>query len=236
MGLDLPTKKPIEDIPSMKLFGTSGHEAEVDNSGNIKINGDVSATFPSAQSVQFDSTQNVNISSTSSALSVTFDGTQNVQFPSAQSVQFDSAQNVSAVFPSAQDININGATVTATALSTSGFQAPRVNQTPVSDFTNVTAETTWTTIYTVTSGKTFYLTDVICVNIDSAPTANIKLGVSSTAVLTIGRLDDNVSLDDKIHITFKTPMTFTSETVIQLFQDGSAGSPDTDITLIGWEE
>ncbi len=101
MALDLPTKA-IKEIPGVKLFGSSGYEVDVDSSGNIKINGDVSATFPSVQSVQFDAAQSVN---------ATLVGTSTVQFPSAQSVQFDSTQNVSAVFPSAQDININGAIV-----------------------------------------------------------------------------------------------------------------------------
>ena len=71
MALDLGTPNILKGALGMKLIGTSGEEAEVDNSGNIKINGDVSATFPSAQSVQFDSAQDVN---------VTFPGVQTVKW------------------------------------------------------------------------------------------------------------------------------------------------------------
>ncbi len=90
---------PIIPPRSISIIDRStGDEVHIDNLGNMSISGAI--TFDGVQEVEFPSVQDVQ-----------FTSTQNVQFPSAQSVQFDSTQNVSAVFPSAQDININGVTV-----------------------------------------------------------------------------------------------------------------------------
>ena len=101
------------------IEGESGIRADVDATGNLNITGATSVSnFPAVQTVDFNGTQNVAFTSAQSvqfdsaqSVNATLIGTSTVQFPSAQSVQFDSTQNVSAVFPSAQDININGVTV-----------------------------------------------------------------------------------------------------------------------------
>lgn len=83
----------------------NGNRVAVDATGHLSIDGDVNVTNAS---IPITHTGDLDVNVTNATIDVSG---STVSFPSAQSVQFDSAQSVSAVFPSAQDININGATV-----------------------------------------------------------------------------------------------------------------------------
>jgi hypothetical protein len=119
-------------------------------------------------------------------------------------------------------------------IAPTGYRTPESGQTEVRQYFQAAVDNTWETAYTVTTGKNFYLTDVVFGSEDSAIDWG-SLGVSASEVLffvAAGIVTGGGSAG-MIHLSFNIPMKFTSGTVIQ---HKSKDADKTHLTLIGWEE
>ncbi len=102
------------------------------------------------------------------------------------------------------------------------------DQTETRAFFQGTADNTWETVYTVTSGKSFFVTTIIFTNAEAVGN-QAELGISSTTVLLV----QNNEIRESITLNLITPLKFTTEQVIQSrFVDGSMQT----VTLIGYEK
>ncbi len=103
------------------------------------------------------------------------------------------------------------------------------DQTEVRVFFEATSDNTFETIHTVTTGKSFFLTDIIYASIDAEDVGD--LGISGTSVLKFIAI--NGATKKQFSFSFVTPMRFASETVIQ-FRTFDADK--TWITIVGYEK
>ena len=113
-------------------------------------------------------------------------------------------------------------------VTVTGYRSPESGQSEVSAFHEITALNEWETIHTVTTGKTFYLTNVIFANRD-ANVGAVKLGVGEVTYFEFwAAATSNTTFE------FSIPMPFTSAQAIQVY----SGIADhaCSITLIGFEE
>ncbi len=113
-------------------------------------------------------------------------------------------------------------------VSATGYRSPESGQDEVSAFLLNAAQNTFETIYTVTTGKTFYVSSVIISN-RAGNNAIVELGVSSSTVV-----EFFIPASDTRIITFTVPMKFASGTAIQGKTDQVASR--NGYTLIGYEE
>ncbi len=91
----------------------------------------------------------------------------------------------------------------------------------------------WETLYTVTAGKTLFITDIFCGNNDPTTETFFELGLSSTAILHID-LSRTSGGTGSFWYSFNTPIKYTTEQVVQ-----AKSSNDTDvnfITILGYEK
>jgi len=163
-------------------------------------------------------------------ITVKFNSAQNVQFASAQSVEFDSAQDVNISSGSVSITGTSDVTIASQDIDiyTTGLRAPRTDQTVKNSIHKLTAQSAWQTIYTVTTGKTLYVNQVIISNPASGDWG-VQIGESSTADMNV-----QVRQDGSEIITLATPLVYTTATVVQ----GYTNDPgyNQTITIIGWEE
>ena len=124
-------------------------------------------------------------------------------------------------------LNFGKAIDTADVLVPTGYRSPESGQDEVRSYFLSTASSTYQTAYTVTTGKTFYLTDAIFHNLSGANPLSAHLGISGSPIMGIG-----IPIKDTVHIRLSVPMKFTTGTVIQF--EGTNGS--TGVALIGFEE
>lgn len=109
-----------------------------------------------------------------------------------------------------------------------GLLLPRALQegsTPVSA-TDQSTGVGWETLYTVTTGKTLYVTQFIGANAD-ADNRIMKLGSGSSGKLTIHLL-----AYDCVSCSLDTPIMFTSGTVVQTY----FAAANQHSSIVGWEE
>ena len=93
------------------------------------------------------------------------------------------------------------------------------------------AADTWTEIYTVTEGKTFYVSAVIIsINLSGGPIADIGTGEAASEVSVFATVLNN---NNRLNLSFPTPIKFSSGTRISC-RTNSTNS--TYFVLIGWEE
>ena len=106
------------------------------------------------------------------------------------------------------------------------------DQTEVRAFFDATSDATFQTAYTVTTDKTFFLTDIIFYHTDPVNLGSLaKLGISGSPILTVYHEGAGGAA---IHLSLLTPLKFTTAQVIQYF--GQNGAPQSGVTLIGFEK
>jgi len=115
-----------------------------------------------------------------------------------------------------------------------GIPTPTVNQSIKTIDSSVSQGigTTTSTLYTVTAGKTFYVTRMAIKQSASISSMEIRDGASTTKLLGSGPLWSTA--DQNFDITFPTPMTFTTDVRTNHGVLGIAVS--CAYTIIGWEE
>ena len=115
------------------------------------------------------------------------------------------------------------------SLFTSGFNSPRDDQEPISKIDAIDQESVWRTMYTVTTGKTLYITQV-------------TFGTPATGsdIMNIGRgsaSDYQVLMSGfgSVTITFTTPLKYPSATAVQ-WEFSANEAAQHKISFVGWEE
>jgi len=92
-----------------------------------------------------------------------------------------------------------------------------------------TASNTFQTLYTVTAGKTFFVTAILVTN--SGATASAELGLSSSAIF---YMQAGASISGAtLFLPFVSPISFTSSSVIQF---RTAAHTTINISLVGYEK
>jgi len=112
-------------------------------------------------------------------------------------------------------------------VETRGVAEPRTDQTPV-DATLTSVGSTYETLYTVPTGKIFYLTQVI---ISSAGSSNNEKGIignSGTQIFSVA--GDNSWFAD---ISLNTPIKFTSGETVQA-KKGALDANTFDFAIVGY--
>ena len=108
-----------------------------------------------------------------------------------------------------------------------GYRSSESGQTEIFAIIALT-DANFTTLYTVTTGKTLFITDMIFASTTSTA-SNASIGKNSAADLTIHAGSNNNTI-----INLSVPMKYTSGTVVQGQQNN--GTADVAITIIGFEE
>ena len=107
------------------------------------------------------------------------------------------------------------------------------DQTNIRVFLVASVDNTFETIYTVTAGKTFFLTDIIFGSNDSSGDDGF-LGIGGTDIMKFNAgATSGITTGTSNHMSFTTPLLFTSETVIQ---HKAQDADQNYITILGYEK
>ena len=108
--------------------------------------------------------------------------------------------------------------------------SPESSQEEIIAYKKHAAAVEYTTIYTVTTGKTLYITNIIHTN----DTVGIESSLLATggAGAEIDFMELMLADNQTVHYVFNVPIKFGSGTRISFY----GTSNDTSISLVGWEE
>lgn len=109
-----------------------------------------------------------------------------------------------------------------------GFNSAFSGQIVVSAFLTIGASTLYQTVYTVTTGKTLFISTLVFGG-QGAETA-LQLGLGDVTIFGVMTPASNAVI-----INLKTPITFTSGQVVQAKQ-GTSDSGSRTFSFVGWEE
>ena len=205
-------------------------------SGSVSITGTPSVTISGTPSVAIDqvgSNNTVQITGTptvsvSGTVTVSISGTPTVSISGTPTVNIGSTNTIQISQSGGQNtIQIASVSAAGSALWTAGNPTPRTDQTGVVAYKVTTAGSTWQTIYTVTTGKTLYVTQITFWSTVGSD-AWLEFGVSSTAKIYI-----DLATGQQVAIPFLVPLSFAAGTVLQLQTEGGS---NMGIIVAGWEE
>ena len=110
------------------------------------------------------------------------------------------------------------------------------DQTEVRATHGISSATTWETLYTVTAGKTLFITTLIITNAtpSTQDAALAQLGLSSTAILDVHvpAADSGTASPPNVIINLQTPLKFTTEQVVQV----SSATTNMTFAMMGYEK
>jgi hypothetical protein len=188
-------------------------------------------TFPSAQSVNIASqSQNLNCAITNASIPITHTGDLDVNITNA-----DLTISGEVTFPSAQDVTVTNADITVsqtgdwtiTNVDEIVLQKERWAQTGSTIINVADANVDDETIYTVTSGKTLYISSVTLGNVNGTLETCTLLDNGSTGTSKLAYYSP-INFESKT-VEFKTPLKFTTNVYCNT-TDRFA------VSFSGWEE
>ena len=121
---------------------------------------------------------------------------------------------------------------TARLVSGTGYRTAETGQNEIFKYDKHGANTNYEEIYTVPTGKTFFVTDVLIGNEPS--TANDVAIATGAAASEVDFMFFPIASLERIHLSFQVQMRFTSGTRISWLLGTSVSF--VHITLIGFEE
>jgi len=113
-----------------------------------------------------------------------------------------------------------------------GYRSAESGQVETSAYDEHGNNTNYEVIYTVTTGKTFFITDIIGAEASSA--ARLHLIATGESASEVVFLAYTLAADESKHLSFLVPLKLTSATIISWKM--SAGSTNNHLTIIGFEE
>ena len=130
-------------------------------------------------------------------------------------------------------LNFGNVIDTDKKLIPTGYRSPDSGQTETEGTLSHTAADAYETLYTVTTGKSFFATSIICSNVDGNPEVlNFARGAPAGEVDFLSfNIEDNATLQ----FTFPTPIKFTSATRISVGCN-PVGADNIKINILGFEE